>query len=433
MNLFLTCRKWREALAQSAGLWTRISARNSSGFIANCVTRTGSLPLHLDIREGDPIRDLRRQNPSLLDRVRSVSYRGPAVDLVDDFLPTVVDLCLTFEHEYRTETEGSDEEDLRGPLLIGPGLLFRSLALSAIDVIQLDWNRLRNIQILDLFMVKSHSATFSSDLLNALSIATGIRELALVDITLDLVARDPIKLLLPFLCALNLTNISAKFATYLLESISAPSCHKIVLSNAVSGSVGWGWITENMGPILVKSAKIEVDLDLFRNKRLLALTIFMDERYDVYLHYELDGWGNLLLDWPSRLQEVGCLTPIHITVNCYAGYSEGMADVLLPLSTLEAFPNVTEIKMFGHLERISAFVTGLSIMEVGRTVWPCPSLQSLVVRVPPGEVEGLRPSLNPRWVVAEEQTAHGQTLFTLSSRDSPNVQGIPLLGSSPSN
>ncbi len=435
MDLFLTCRKWREALAQSPGLWTRISAGNSSGFISNCVTRTGNLPLHLYVQAQDPIRDLRRGNPSLFDRVRSVSYTGPDLHLVDDFLPTVVDLCVSFEPKEGSETEDFEEQVLRGPLLIGPGLPFRSLALSGIDLIQLDWNRLRNTQKLDLSMVKSRSASFSSDLINTLSIATGIRELVLVNITLDSVARDPIKLLLPFLYALTLININANFATYLLESITAPSCYEIVLSDAVSGSVGWGWITKNAGPRLVRSSKIEVNLEFFRNNRSLTISIFPGEIRNVCLHYELDGWGDVLLDWPSRLQEVGCLAPIHFTVNRYAGYSLEMADVsvLLPLSTLEDFPNVGRIKMSGHLDGIGAFVTRLSAMEVGRTVWPCPSLQSLVVWVPPGEIEALRPSLNPRWVTAEEQIAHGQTLLTLSSRDSPNVQGIPLSESSTSN
>ncbi len=373
-----------------------------------------------------------RENPNLFDRVRSVSYKGTGLGPLEDFLPTVVDLCVFFRFTDGFETELPYDEDLWGPLTVGPGLPFRSLVLSTVHIMEMDWSRLRNIKKLHLCDIASPSLSFSSDLMGTLSIATGIRELVLEDLDFDsvVVVRDPIKILLPFLHVLTLKRNSTPFATYLLDSINAPNCYTIELSWSVSESVGWGWIVKTMGPTLVKSSSIVASLDLHFLHGWFGLSFFTGKTCNVRLNFHSAPKVDSLLNWPTRLQEVGCLAPIHLTVNC--GEDPPDINVFLPLSTLEAFSNVSQIHTPRLLVGTSRFVTRLSAVNVGRATWPCPSLKSLIVSIPPEEVEALLPTLNPRWIVLENQNLPGWTLLTLSSRDPPNVQGT-LLQSSTSN
>ncbi len=62
--------------------------------------------------------------------------------------------------------------------------------------------------------------------------------------------------------------------------------------------------------------------------------------------------ANKLLEWPTRLQDVGCLAPIHLTMDHSRGYSGNATDlnVLLPLSTLGDLPKVTDPDHGGYSE-----------------------------------------------------------------------------------
>jgi hypothetical protein len=264
-NLAVVCSVWNGLVLRSPHLWTVLDAglQNSKRFLIASVAKSKGLPLKVNTTEKWLSPDNRTILSSFAPQIQSLFYAGGNYEIIEDYLPTLRDL-----HVYYEDSDNIDINSMEGPpgLVIPAGVSFRSLILDEVYVTGCEWDRLKDLQVINLINFEFYDPFFTPLFLQSLATSAKLQMIVVHGLQwMHEADRSPTtdipELHFPILHTISIKRAPISFTTALMKNISIPQCRSILLGDLKAQEISaWGWLIRALESQLQHASKLDIQV-----------------------------------------------------------------------------------------------------------------------------------------------------------------------------